>query len=70
MKIVKILIPLRGLSTKETKVTVETVGFTGEGCLAATAAMEAALGTVADSQLTDEYHRVDPQIEYLSSGGQ
>lgn len=39
----------------ETK--VEAVGFVGAECLAATAALEAALGAVADRNIKPEFHQ-------------
>ena len=39
---------------KDGKTTVETVGFTGSECLAATAKLESALGGKVDTKMTDE----------------
>lgn len=68
MKRIKMLIPLKGISTGARTIEVSTDGFTGEACRTATAALEKALGTVTNEELTAEYYSEPPQMERQTEG--
>jgi Protein of unknown function (DUF2997) len=50
------------------EVTVQTKGFTGSGCKAASQFIEKALGTVTGEQLTAEYHQTQSENQPLKQG--
>jgi hypothetical protein len=50
------------------EVTVQTKGFAGSGCKAASQFIEKALGTVTSEQLTAEYHQSQPETQPLKQG--
>lgn len=56
-------IPLVGLSTGKTKVSVEAEGFNGVGCKAATEVFENAIGVSGVCELKAEYYEQPPQQE-------
>lgn len=61
-------IPLAGLSTGQSQVKIETAGYSGNSCQAATAALEAALGTRVAEELTDEYYKQGDEHQSISGG--
>ena len=62
-----VTIPLKGLSTGESTISVEAEGYTGQGCTDATAAFQNALGAVKDTELKPEYFEQPPE-EHLQQG--
>ena len=52
---VKIIIPL----VESAPIVVESDGFVGPTCASATAAVEAALGTVVSNEIKSEYYEKD-----------
>ena len=50
------------------EVTVQTKGFTGSGCKAASQFIEKALGTVTGEQLTAEFHQTTPEAHAVKQG--
>lgn len=70
MKTITVTIPRKGISTGASQVKIETEGFNGQGCTAATEAMQAMLGKTSDQELKAEYYQTnDEQVEYLTEGG-
>jgi hypothetical protein len=59
MPIIEIIVDTKGQSR------VQTTGFTGESCRAASRFLEQALGTVSHEQLTPEFHQ--PEVTQQSS---
>lgn len=63
-KRIVIKIPLKGLSTKQTKVVVEAEGYNGVGCTAATEAFQKAIGSVESTVAKPEMYAGD-QDQYI-----
>lgn len=68
-KTVTALIPLEGISKGERSVKIETDGFTGTECTAASQAFEQALGQSGDQELKQEYFDTEERNEFLDDGG-
>lgn len=67
---ITMLIPLRGLSKGERKMSIETAGFSGESCRDATKLLEEALGmTRENEELKSEFYEPEQRHEYLQEGG-
>lgn len=62
-----VTIPLKGLSTGESAISVEAEGYAGQGCTDATAIFRNALGAVKDTELKPEYYETPPE-EHLRQG--
>ena len=67
-KTVTAVIPREGISTGDRSVKIETDGFTGESCTAASQAFEQALGTSGDQELKSEYFETEGRREFLDEG--
>ena len=50
------------------EITVQTKGFTGQSCRAASAFLEKALGTATGEQLTAEFHQTAPEADTVKQG--
>jgi len=50
------------------EVTVQTKGFTGQSCRAASAFLKKALGTATGEQLTAEFHQGQTEPQVLNQG--
>ena len=67
-KTIKMHVPLVGISLGKTKVSFETSGFQGASCQSATAAFEAAIGSVEDEVIKDEFYEGEERRDFLSDG--
>lgn len=65
MKIIKVKIPLRGMSTGAAKITVDANGFEGVSCRDATKVLLNALGTVVEEIEKPEMFHVAEAEEHL-----
>lgn len=65
-KVITAIIPRHGLSKGQKTVQLETTGFIGKGCEAATEAFQKALGTVTEDTPTQEMYDTENGVERVS----
>ena len=68
MKVIRMMVPLKGISKGNRTPTITTEGFTGSECQTASAAFEAAIGSVENEELTSDYYRTEERQEFLREG--
>ena len=69
-KVVRAIIPLKGISTGKRHTKFEAEGFTGTSCKTATEAFQSALGGVEEEELKSEYYETEERQEFLREGGE
>lgn len=65
---IKIIAPLKGISSGKAPVSFETNGFQGTACKDATAAISAMFANVISDESTNEMYEDNDQRERLSDG--
>ena len=68
MKTITARIPRRGMSAGDSKVEVETSGFTGSACQDASERFIQALGEPRTEELKPEFYATGENHEHLSQG--
>ena len=68
-KVVRGIIPLKGISTGKRSVSFEAEGFQGQGCKQVTTAFENAVGSQVEEEYKAEYYDQEERSEFLNNGG-
>lgn len=62
-KTIEIVVPRKGISKGQRRITMEASGYVGTSCKTATEAFERALGTVVESTAKPELYETEQGVE-------